>query len=525
MALRILQLGLGTEDLDSALPQIQNEEDLQFDVDQASTEMKAMEAEMNTASVAMEDASDVLEEMKEVIVQHESNVASMDGEQQPDVAQTESGEVVAEVPAETQPQVDENSTDSEIQEQNAEMNQAVESFAGRLANIRADELYTRIGIGKAGGVEDAFRNPRMAYRAGLEGFKEFAIKVWGKIKMMFQSLMQFLSKWINKALVWLKGYEKKAKSLKEEAGKLKDDAKLDFGKGSYSALTQILFKEKFTKCRLSLALSVLSEVKKDVTGNLDKYVLSGIGTSTSSSSSNDKKEGDKSAGNNDANADANNASEPAAETKQEGGEAAKADVKADVKEETVRMLCDRFYKITSKFDEGIASYVDKGSEGKFSSVVFASTKAVVGMDLDAKGESGGEKLVNSLKLIKKDLKAPENYKEVIQGSAVKTLVNNICDEVIKNAAAPQKILSETSKDVNKIRNEVFKTNAEKAEASNINLISKIVMAYSGFMHKLSVHVAYLPGVYLSVASEALKGAKGGNSDSGDKKEEKQEEKK
>lgn len=525
----------GLLDVSESLPHVATEDSVeeQFKLDSAVVESQVIEKNMEEDIAGLEDAQDVLEEMKEVIVKHEANVQSMNGQEVGGEATTESGEVVAEVPAEQQPQVDQNSSNEEVAEQNQDMQQGVESICGRAFNTSAEEVFKALKInnpyiGMSAGLNSIKgTSARIAYEEGLNGVKELASKIWFKVKAMIQSLIQWISKWVHKALIWIKGYESKAKKLKEEAQKLDDNgkAKEDF---QFTQFASLLVKEP----KLLDIKGIYGDIKS-ISGDsgVAKMAISAAvnsiksgGSSGGNVNTNTNAEGGNNSisfynrgllndggstpeGNNSGQTSANdNTNKPDSSTTNKAAEASK-----DVLLSGLKNL---------KIIPSIANHAKEKPV-----LDSQSFKIPVGMNnmksfTMAKVESKEGEFNLTFENVEYFEKAPEKSEinTHITGKWAKDEIIKICDAITSSISEIKGTLDKGNSAINKIRNDVFKDNSgDGADSKNISYIGKVVIACSKLSQKALVCAAYAPSYYLNACSEYLKSINGGSSSGSDDK--------
>lgn len=510
---------IGNLDVTDSLPNMttENEVEVNYEVAGAELEGQLIEQQVEKDMSGLEDAQDVLEEMKEVIVQHEANVQSMNGQEVGGQAEAPSGEVVAEVPAETEAKVDQNSSNEEVAEQNQDMQQGVESICGRLFNADASKVFQALKINNpyigAGLNSISGNSVRVAYAEGLEGVKELAAKVWFKIKAMIQSLIQWISKWVHKAMIWIKGYESKAKKLKEEAGKLDagKKAKEDFQFSPFASLLVM-------NSKLATGMKELYNDTKTIAGDSGFMVkfanelVNGLKSQPAAGNNSIGLGGRFFGGNLNDGAqqpqDGQNAGGDANANANQGGEN-KSDNGASSK-----VLAEAFAKASAginaqHLNELASNSSIKGTLGKEHFVI--GLKNMKAMEVAELKSGFGE--VKTVTLFEKDPdKSGVNPK--VNGQWAKDTITKICDAITSNISEIKSTLDKGNSAFNKVRNDLFNGAKDSSASSDIG---KAVISVSKMTQRALVCAAYLPSYYLNACSEYIKAINGASSGEGEGK--------
>lgn len=194
-------------------------------------EVEGIQNEIAADIQAVENLEGVEAEMSEAIEQGEANIAAMGGEE-PAITETtvvnEEGNVET-VQEQVEPTLDQNSTDGEVAQATMELENSMESWAGKLQGERLQEVYNSLLSNKqVASFESLVKNPRASYHVSVEGVKDMAKAAGQAIMNFLKSIWEGLKKLFGKILVLCSGLEKKFMALKKEVSEIKPDG-VQFG--------------------------------------------------------------------------------------------------------------------------------------------------------------------------------------------------------------------------------------------------------------------------------------------------------
>lgn len=189
-------------------------------------EVEGIQDEIAADIQAVENLEGVEAEMSEAIEQGEANIAAMGGEE-PAITETtvvnEEGNVET-VQEQVEPTLDQNSTDGEVAQATMELENSMESWAGKLQGERLQEVYNSLLSNKqVASFESLVKNPRASYHVSVEGVKDMAKAAGQAIMNFLKSIWEGLKKLFGKILVLCSGLEKKFMALKKEVAEIKPD--------------------------------------------------------------------------------------------------------------------------------------------------------------------------------------------------------------------------------------------------------------------------------------------------------------
>lgn len=445
----------------------------------------------------------------------------------------------------------EEDDDMSDEEKEVALNSAVENFAGRVFKVRASEMYRTLGIESFtidkytfGNLDDKSDNKKEEdnkekknngpkQMGFFEEIKERLLRVWDRIKTILQSLIQWIGKWVHKALVWLKGFDKKAESLKKEAEKLDTSKPFNF-EGKFSPMTLALFG---AQNKMSPAEYINSTIKANGQLNTEfsrliKRLHSDI-TGALSAGARELSENDKLAFRSDSHSEymKNKPLKPIPGTEL-FNEAAKIMNINDTLEKEFEQMAQSQNKLNReviskilKNEHKSASAIGFDSLHKFSYMVYdADYVDNYNKVLKASVEEKKEKHFNiefKTDGLESDL-FKDGFKQNMKSELAKKEILDACSAIKPAVNSIQEMLSKGNSEANKIRNEIVhwqnKLSGVMVVGSIQRLIVKMAMAYSKLTYKTMVCTAYLPGLILQVSNELLNGVKGTSSGSSDKKE-------
>lgn len=434
---------VGNLDVTDSLPNITTEESVESvaEISEAQVESQLIEQQIEQQVTGIEDATAVGNHLEGLIEEHTENI-----------------------------QKSEEMTESEVQNAQIDLAEGMESVAGFLGAKSIDDVFSRlnIGYGYNSGLNSVGSMSSFAdYKQGLEGVAMLASTIWIKIKQLLQRFIQWIQKWITKAIVWIKDYSKKAEKLSKEAENIKDDSELKTDK--LSPLAKILMKTS----KLTLDGVLNGQVKA-----IERF----------------KKQQEEMFKN-----------LPDAEKQ----------LNMEVMKES-EISYGQIMSATAGYI-GLVEYVDSPNLGKTDDSLIVGLNSTKKITICTKKDDG--KMENTtLEYDTKELKAPELNGE--KGKDVKSKILEVCKDAKDSTKKVQDMLSKSE---NMFREAIKKVEigmkGGSDEAKMVRYMSNGIMSMSKLVQKIMISTAYAPGYFLTACSELLKGC-----EKGEDKEEKKEEK-